>query len=473
MPPPPEKRGFRLYREVLKDPKHVIAPMVDASELAWRMLGRKYGSHLCYTPMWHSAVFVRDEKYRKNALQTCPDDRPLIVQFCANDPETFKKAVELTFKSIDCDAIDLNLGCPQVIAKRGRFGAFLEEEWELITKLVSIINENFDVPITCKCRVFEDVQKTIDYAKMMESAGCQILTVHGRTKEQKGALTGLADWNYIKAVVEHVNIPVIANGNIQYFEDVQRCINYTGCSGVMSAEGHLTNPALFSGLNPPVWQMALEYLDWVDKYSCPLSYARGHLFKIFHHVLQIKTNFHIRDMFAKGQSFEEFRHASEMIRDIYLPFYEKSHESWQNPEELKAFNLKYPPYLCQPYVRPPPEEHLKKMETINEMQKEERSKRPLDENVDTTGGGLSKRKMKKLERNPRIKGPRPRDSLLMCVGSCPNPAGAKCTLGPLCKQCCRTKCFTEELDCDGHKIWVKTKRETARKYQTPTVSVTD
>ena len=107
--------------------------------------------------------------------------------------------------------------------------------------------------------------------------------------------------------------------------------------------------------------MALEYLDWVDKYSCPLSYARGHLFKIFHHVLQIKTNFHIRDMFAKGQSFEEFRHASEMIRDIYLPFYEKGHESWQNPEELKAFNLKYPPYLCQPYVRPPPEEHLKKM----------------------------------------------------------------------------------------------------------------
>ena len=69
MPPPPEKRGFRLYREVLKDPKHVIAPMVDASELAWRMLGRNYGSHLCYTPMWHSAVFVRDEKYRKNAVR--------------------------------------------------------------------------------------------------------------------------------------------------------------------------------------------------------------------------------------------------------------------------------------------------------------------------------------------------------------------------------------------------------------------
>jgi len=459
MPPPEEKRGFRLYKEILQDPKHVVAPMVDASELAWRMLARNYGAHLCYTPMWHSAVFARDEKYRKNALQTCPQDRPLIVQFCANDPDTFKKAVELTINSIECDAIDLNLGCPQVIARRGHFGSFLQDEWELITKLVSIIHDNFDIPITCKMRIFNDLQRTIDYAKMMESAGCQILTVHGRTREQKGALTGLADWEYIKAVVDNLKIPVIANGNIQYFEDVERCIKHTAVSGVMSAEGHLTNPALFSGLQPPVWQMALEYLDLVDKYPCPLSYARGHIFKLFHHVLQIKENSEIRELIAKGRSFDDFRRASEKIKEMYKPFHEKVKE-WESPDELKVFHLKQPPWICQPYVRPPPEEHLKKLEEIKEKQKEEMKRPPPP--IDSENQPMSKRKMKKMGRNPYKKFTHSRENCKLCL-TCPNPCGTKCDK-QLCRQCCKTKCFTDELDCEGHKIFVKKKREKAREF---------
>lgn len=173
-------------------------------------------------------------------------DRPLFVQFCANSPDDLWEAAK--YVAPFCDAIDLNLGCPQGIARKGFYGAFLQEHWDLVYKLVNILHTNLDIPVTAKMRILETKEKTLEYAKVILSAGASIITVHGRQRDQKGHMTGLADWSVIRYLRE--NLPrdtvIFANGNILRHTDIDRCLEETGADAVMSAEGNLHDPTIFA-----------------------------------------------------------------------------------------------------------------------------------------------------------------------------------------------------------------------------------
>ena len=241
------------------------------------------------------------------------------MQFAGHDPQTILQAAKLVEDR--CDAVDINLGCPQGIAKRGRYGAFLMEELDLLHDIVRTLSNNLKIPVTCKTRIYKDFDRSIRLCETLVNAGASMLTIHGRTREEKGQYVAEADWEMIRRIKEHFGnrVPIIANGGISSLDDVERCLEYTKCDGVMSSEAILENPTLFCtkcSLTPLTQiEVAEEYLSYCQKYpSAFIRQARSHLMRILHRYLHKHTD--IRDRLTEGKSWDEFNDIVRYIREI-------------------------------------------------------------------------------------------------------------------------------------------------------------
>lgn len=306
-----KKVGYDWWK-ALGCPQKIVAPMVDQSELAYRQLTRKYGADLVYTQMFNSNVFAKDHTYRAENFQTCLEDRPLIVQFCGNDPETLLAAAKLVENH--CDAVDINLGCPQGIAKRGHYGAFLMEELDLLHAMVSTLAKGLKVPVTCKTRIYKDYDRSLRLCETLVSAGASLLTIHGRTREEKGQFVKEADWETIRRLKAHFagRVPIISNGGIESLHDVHRCIEITGVDGVMSSEAILENPGLFAdnkkdnGSISSQVDLGYEYLQECERHKVfHYRTIRSHMQKILFRYCTKHTE--IRDSISLAKELGEFR----------------------------------------------------------------------------------------------------------------------------------------------------------------------
>ena len=293
MPPLSIAERWRWWREDLGSPKYICAPMVLQSELAYRMLLRKHGTTLCYSPMLPVAAFLEapfDAEVCEQAetggpctqaswFTTHARDRPLLVQLGGSDPNKMLAAAQIVITRLGgVDGVDINFGCPQRCAAQGGYGAFLMDDIARSRQIVETLVAGLSVPVTAKIRILPSLDDTLAFARMLERAGVACLAVHGRRREQRHH-EGPADWSVIAAVKAALSIPVVANGNVRCKADADRCMRETGVDGVMSATALLSNPRLFAGGAPSVEPgsegildaaerraMAREYLDCCEAY---------------------------------------------------------------------------------------------------------------------------------------------------------------------------------------------------------------
>ncbi len=283
------KTKYELWNSI-GSPKYALAPMVDINDLPFRLLCRRYGTELTFTQMYNIKLFGVIEEYKKKIISEINNDLdyPCFIQFSGYDPELMLKSAKYVENITPC--VDINLGCPQNIARMGHYGSFLLEHPEEVYKLVGYVcNNHLKCGVSCKIRLFQDLSKTFELVRKLEDLGISILTVHGRTKEQKGQNCGKCNWDAIKEIKKIVKIPVIANGGLGNFEDIEKCFEYTGCDCVMSGEKLIEMPTFFSKKLYDIYDIALEYCDIWKEYKpfeqikkSYMSQIRGHMFKFLY-----------------------------------------------------------------------------------------------------------------------------------------------------------------------------------------------
>ncbi|KAI9304132.1 hypothetical protein BJ944DRAFT_203224 [Cunninghamella echinulata] len=252
--------------------KAFLAPMVRVGTLPMRLLALKYGADLVWTEELvdkriigcvkkYNADTGATEYWKGKALcfATHPDEKgKVILQLGTADPDLALEAA-LTLKD-DVAGVDLNCGCPKKFSVQGGMGAALLTDPDRLKAILTKLVNNLDLPVTCKIRLLEDEDKTVELAKMIESTGVKALTVHCRTRDQRSSTP--ARWDELKAVIKAVkSIPVVVNGDVYCWDDIEKAKKATGASSVMIARGAQYNPSAFrkEGLLP-YEEVAKEYL---------------------------------------------------------------------------------------------------------------------------------------------------------------------------------------------------------------------
>ncbi|XP_064466215.1 tRNA-dihydrouridine(20) synthase [NAD(P)+]-like [Ornithodoros turicata] len=262
--------------------KIILAPMVRVGTLPMRLLALHYGADLVYTEELIDYKLLKCKRIENKILGTVDyidDDYQVVFRTCEKEKGRVilqigtcspERAVQVAkFVEKDVSGIDVNMGCPKEFSLKGGMGAALLTQREKVKAILTSLVQNTHLPVTCKIRVLEEVEETISLGKLIESTGVKAIAVHGRTKEERPQHPNR---NYvIKAMAEHLTIPVIANGGcgeIKSFDDIELFRQATGAASVMVARQAESNCSIFcrDGLKP-LDDVIRSYLSFAIEYD--------------------------------------------------------------------------------------------------------------------------------------------------------------------------------------------------------------
>lgn len=239
---------IKIANKVL-DKNVFLAPMAGITDIIYREIAIEKGCGLVYTEMVSAKALSYGNEKTKDLMKISKKEKPIGVQIFGNDKNVIGEIVSSLDDNEDIFLIDINMGCPAPKLIKNGEGAALMLDPKKAGEIITEAKKRTSKPVTCKFRRgFKNGDETaLEFAKQMEKAGADLITVHGRYREQY--YSGKSDRQIIKKIKDSVKIPVIANGDIFSGEDAVKILKETSADGIMVARGAIGNPWIFEEID--------------------------------------------------------------------------------------------------------------------------------------------------------------------------------------------------------------------------------
>jgi tRNA-dihydrouridine synthase B len=231
----------------LPRPIIALAPMADMTDLPFCLICKDHGAPLMFREMVSAEAIIRLNPKTLEMAKFDERERPLVQQIFGSDPHVMAEAARIIEENFHPDGIDINMGCPVYNIVSNFNGAFLIKEPERASAIIKAMKAAVNVPVSVKTRLGW-VQDTdcLDFVKTVEAAGADLISMHGRTKEQ--GYSGKANWDRVGEARKNTSLPFLVNGDITSGALAKDALARSGADGVLVGRGALGNPWFFQEL---------------------------------------------------------------------------------------------------------------------------------------------------------------------------------------------------------------------------------